>query len=135
MNELHISTGAVRLDIIRDGENVGVFKFNPKDISEAQRYSEVVTEMENKRVKYLEKAKTLDAENDIKAKIDFLAEYVKEMRNDIDKIYGEGTSNLAFGDTLDIDMFFDFIEGLAPYYKKASSERTAKYKNKSSKQS
>ena len=37
--------------------------------------------------------------------------------------------------TTDIDMFFDFIEGLAPYYKKASSERTAKYKNKSSKQS
>jgi hypothetical protein len=56
MNELHISTGSVRLDIIRDGENVGVFKFNPKDISEAQRYSEVVTEMEKKRVTYLEKA-------------------------------------------------------------------------------
>ena len=135
MNELHISTGAVRLDIIRDDENVGVFKFNPKNLAEAQRYAEVVSEMEKKKVEYLEKAKTLDAENDTKGKIDFLIEYVKEMRNDIDKIYGEGTSDLVFGDTLDIDMFFDFIEGLAPYYKKASSERTAKYKNKSSKQS
>lgn len=133
MSELHISTGAVRLDIIRDGENVGVFRFNPKDIAEAQRYSEVVTEMEAKRVEYLQKAREIDAENDVKKKIDFLVGFVQDMRADIDKIYGEGTSDLAFGDTLDIDMFFDFIEGLAPYYKKASSERTAKYKKKASK--
>lgn len=133
MSELHISSGAVRLNIIRDGENVGVFTFNPKNLLEAQRYSDVVVEMQKKKVEYLERARVLDAENDIKGKIDFLIEYVKEMRNDIDKIYGEGTSDLVFGDTLDIDMFFDFIEGLAPYYKKASSERTAKYKNKSSK--
>ena len=135
MDEIRISSGAKSVNIVRDGEIVGVFTFNPKNLAEAQRYTEVVSEMEKKRVEYLERAKTLDAENDIKGKIDFLIEYVKEMRNDIDKIYGEGTSNLGFGDTLDIDMFFDFIEGLAPYYKKASSERTAKYKNKSSKQS
>lgn len=133
MSQLQISTGAVKLDIIRDGENVGVFKFNPRDIGEAQRYGKVVAEMESKKVDYLKTAVELDESDDVGSKIDFLAEYVGDLRKDIDKIYGEGTSQLVFGNALNIDMFFDFLSSLAPYYKQASSERTAKYKNKASK--
>lgn len=133
MSELYISTGAVKLDIIRDGENVGVFKFNPKDIGEAERFSEFSSSLNAKRVEYQEKAKALDENGTDVERVKFLADFIRELRNNLDNLYGTGTSQLVFGDALDIDMFFDFMEGIAPYYKKASSERTAKYRKHSSK--
>ena len=135
MAELHINSGLVRLDIIRDGENVGVFKFNPKDVGEAQRFGNVVAEMEAKREEYTKKASEADTSDNAKARVDFMVEFIKFLRNSIDGIYGDGTSELVFGKTLDVDMFFEFMQGIAPYYKNASTERTAKYKNKASKKS
>lgn len=133
MEQLHIKSKSITLEIIKDDESVGLFKFNPSDIGEAQRYSQVVSEMETKKVEYLLKAKEIDAENDVQKTIDFLADFVKYLQSGVNKIYGEGTSDLVFGDSLDIDMYFQFMDGLAPYYKKASIERTAKYKNKGKK--
>lgn len=133
MDEIRISSGAKSVNIVRDGKNVGVFTFNPKDVKEAQRHSEIVAEMEVKREKYIEKATELDKGNDTQAKIDFLAEFIADIHNDIDKVYGSGTSKMVFGDTLELDMISDFLRSLAPHYTKASEERTAKYKKKSSK--
>ena len=120
MDEIRISSGAKSVNIVRDGERVGVFTFNPKDVKEAQRHSEIVAEMEVKREKYIKKAMDLDKANDAQ-------------HNDIDRIYGDGTSKMVFGDTLELDMISDFLRSLTPYYKKASEERTAKYKKTSSK--
>lgn len=133
MDEIRISSGAKSVNIVRDGVNVGVFTFNPKDVKEAQRHSEIVAEMEIKREKYIEKATELDKGNDAQAKIDFLAEFIADIYNDIDRIYGDGTSKMVFGDTLELDMISDFLRSLTPYYKTASEERTAKYKKTSSK--
>lgn len=133
MNELHISTGVVTLNIFRDGEEVGIFKFNPKDLGEAEKYADLMHDMQSKKTDYLKKAKELDESGTDTERVKFLAEYIREMRKGIDGVYGEGTCQLLFGNALDIDMFFDFMEGIAPYYKKASSERTAKYRKHSSK--
>ena len=133
MVDILISSGAKSVNIVRDGEKVGVFTFNPKDVKEAQRHSEIVAEMEVKREKYIEKATELDKGNDVQAKIDFLAEFIADIHNDIDKVYGSGTSKMVFGDTLELDMISDFLRSLAHHYTKASEERTAKYKKKTSK--
>ena len=133
MDEIRISSGAKSVNIVRNGEKVGVFTFNPKDVKEAQRHSEIVAEMEVKREKYIEKATELDKGNDVQAKIDFLAEFIADIHNDIDKVYGSGTSKMVFGDTLELDMISDFLRSLALHYTKASEERTAKYKKKTSK--
>ena len=60
-------------------------------------------------------------------KIKLLDEVVLYFRELIDNCFGEGSSQILFGDEKSIDMFYDFFEGITPYYEKASEDRMAKY--------
>ena len=63
-------------------------------------------------------------------KVNLLAEMVKYFKGLVDECFGAGTSEIVFGDANTLTMFYDFFEGITPYYEKASQQRMAKYGKK-----
>lgn len=129
MAELLINTGKIELDINRDGEKVGVFSFNPTSLDESKKHAEIVEKLENGQEELTKKAKELDKSGTELERIDFMKEFVTDMRDKIDEVYGEGTSELCFGNCYSAEVITDFFVQLKPYYEEASKKRKEKYKN------
>lgn len=128
MATLQINTGVIELGIIRDGKEVGTFTFNPTNLDESRKHAEIVEKLEREQAEQLEKAKALDEHGTNMERIDFIKGFVADMRNKIDEIYGEGTSEVIFGDCYSAEVITDFFVQLTPYYESASRKRKEKYK-------
>ena len=125
MDSLKISTGRVRLQIVDEaGNQRGIFSFNPSDIESAKRVIEIQKDFEMKNTEF---QKRINAAETMEEKIIILDELVTYFEKVIDDCFGEGSSQVLFGDDKSVEMFYDFFEGITPYYEKASKERMAKY--------
>lgn len=125
MDSLKISTGRVRLQIVDEaGNQRGIFSFNPSDIESAKRVIEIQKDFEMKNAEF---QKRINAAETIEEKITILDELVTYFEKVIDDCFGEGSSQVLFGDDKSVDMFYDFFDGITPYYEKASKERMARY--------
>lgn len=129
MAELQVKTGKIKLDIIRDGEKVGVFTFNPSNLEESKKHAEIVKKLEESQDVQLAKAKDVDDNGSELERINFMKDIICDMRNIIDDVYGKGTSEMLFGDCYSAETINDFFVQLRSYYEKASKERKTKYKN------
>ena len=125
MDSLKISTGKVRLQIVDEaGNQRGIFSFNPSDIESAKRIIEIQKDFEMKNVEF---QKRINAAETMEEKITILDELVIYFEKIIDDCFGEGSSQVLFGNDKSVEMFYDFFDGITPYYEKASKERMAKY--------
>ena len=125
MDSLKICTGRVRLQIVDEaGNQRGIFSFNPSDIESAKRVIEIQKDFEMKNAEF---QKRINAAETMEEKITILDELVTYFEKVIDDCFGEGSSQVLFGDDKSVDMFYDFFDGITPYYEKASKERMAKY--------
>lgn len=125
-NFLQIRTGAKRVDIKDDfGDFVGTFVFYPSDIGQANKIFSLTEELEVMQQEYEQKIK--DASNE-KEQMTVLLDSCKYMKDKINYIFGEGSSEILFRGANTLQMFDDFFNGIIPYYKKASEEKTKKYK-------
>lgn len=125
MESLQIRTGQISLRILDDaGEERGIFKFNPDDIESAKKLVSLETELAQKEAELEELAKNAETPEQ---RIDALVEMVDYFEGVIDNCFGAGSSAILFGDCKSLSMFYDFLEGIIPYYEKASKERMAKY--------
>ena len=126
MDTLKIHSGVVRLNIEDEyGHSRGIFAFNPEDIESLKNIYKLQDEINQKQVELQEVAnncKTLDE------KVEFITKTVQYYKGVIDRCFGEGTSQIVFGDCNTLEMFSDFLEGIMPYYEKANERRLAKYK-------
>lgn len=123
MDSFKISTGKIGVPIERDGEDVGVFYFNPSDIASARKILDLKKDFEVKEKEFKKESKNADTEE---KQVALLEEIVNYFRDKIDEVYGQGTSNLLFGEARVLDMFSGFFDGINHYYMKASQERMAK---------
>lgn len=131
MPSLQIHTGEVRLQILDDaGEVRGIFKFNPTDIEAAKRLLKIQEDFESKETEFQKKAEEIEKSGSTSDKINLLSELCQYIEGEIDECFGEGSSKILFGNSVSIDMFNDFFNGITPYYEKASKERLAKYQEK-----
>lgn len=125
MDSLKISTGRVRLQIVDEaGNQRGIFSFNPSDIQSAKRIIEIQKEFEAKNSEF--QARINNAET-LEEKVTILDDLVSYFESVIDDCFGSGSSQILFGDDKSVEMFYDFFDGITPYYEKASKERMAKY--------
>lgn len=125
MDSLKISTGRVRLQIVDEaGNQRGIFSFNPSDIESAKHVIEIQKDFEMKNAEF---QKRINAAETMEEKITILDELVTYFEKVIDDCFGEGSSQVLFGNDKSVDMFYDFFDGITPYYEKASKERMAKY--------
>ena len=128
MESLQIKTGEVRLQILGDdGEERGIFRFNPDDVASARRFIEIKKELTVKHEEFEAKEKLCDSDE---SRADLLNEIVDYFEKMIDECWGAGTSEILFGDAKSLGMFSDFFEGISPYYAEASKKRVSKYTNK-----
>lgn len=131
MDSLQVRTGQISLRILDDaGEERGIFKFNPQDIQSAKRVVELQRELEEKQIEFDNRSKqcTTDIE-----KLELLDETVLYFRNLVDECFGAGSSDIVFGNCNTLSMFYDFFNGITPYYEKASKQRMDKYRKQTKK--
>lgn len=125
MESLQVRTGQMGLKILDDfGNERGIFKFNPEDINSAKAVLEIQKQMPAFEDEYNKKVAAAKTDDD---KIKCLDETVDEVESIIDKIFGMGSSKVLFGDAKTLSMFFDFFDGIQPYYDKAAKSRISKY--------
>ena len=132
MDSIVINTpGVKKIKIERDGEDVGFIKFDPSSVDFAQRFKRLLDELNEKteeneaKAAALESVTGLDADGipvNLGQRIDFLAESCIYMRGRLDYVFGEGTSAIAFGDSLRFDVFSQFLEGITPFIESALIE-------------
>jgi len=126
MDSLQVRTGQVSLHILDDdGEERGIFRFNPEDIECAKRLVELQSIISQKNEEFIQRNKECTTAEE---RLALLSDTVSYYRSIIDDCFGIGTSDIVFGNANTLSMFTDFIDGITPYYAKASKERTAKYK-------
>lgn len=134
MPNINIDDGAVRLTVNNDPGRVIVF--NPADVGFASRFYELLEEFQTKQMEYrgralaLEKRKGKDKnglpENG-KEGLALLVEVCGYLRGAIDRVFGAGTSQAAFGDANTLTMFEQFFSGVTPFIEAARTPKLAKY--------
>lgn len=135
MEGFKISTGVIRLEIDCDGEK-SVIAFNPNDVNFTERFYKLFAEINEKQKEYEKKIKLLeDGELDenqmpvnVDKKIELLKEICEYFRNQIDFLFGEGTSEKVFGSSFTLEAISQFFAGITPFIEKARNKRLDKYK-------
>jgi hypothetical protein len=135
MDSIRIETGVKRIAINDDPTRV--IEFNPSDVLFAERFYALMQEFEAKQGEYARRADELDVhslerdEHDLPLNLGeglaFLREVCEFMRGRIDALFGPGTSQKAFGDTLALEVFEQFFVGITPFFQRARDEKTARY--------
>lgn len=140
MDSLNINTGEKRIAI--NGDESRLLIFNPSDVLFVERFYKLIGEFENKLTDYQKRSKELEADNtpngnnmpaNMAARLELVKEACEYSRESIDKVFGAGTSQIVFGDTLSLDAVQQFFEGITPHISAARSEKVQKYTNARSK--
>lgn len=110
--ELKIDTGALRIPILRDGQQTGELRFSPKDVNFVQGFYDLYASYEALAEQYSRRAGALKPEDD-EGYFALLRELGEAVRAGIDKLFGAGTSDAAFGAFVGHpDVYAQFFEGL-----------------------
>lgn len=135
-DSIRIETGIKR--ILVNDDPARVIKFNSTDVVFAEKFYRLLQDFRGKHDSYRERARAIDDnsavdENGIPANVGdglaLLREVCAYMREQIDILFGAGTSAAAFEDAMTLDMFEQFFEGIAPFIKDARSEKIRRYLN------
>lgn len=133
MESLRIDTGVIRLQI-NDGP--GYIEFNPASVQFAQRFYALIGDFESKLEEYETRSAAIEANTEtdknglpvnMPERLALLEETCNYIRAKIDDIFGAGTSQTAFGDDLNLDVFEQFLVGITPFVQRARSKKVEKY--------
>ena len=134
MDSIRIDTGIKHI-AVNDDPNC-VITFNPNDVAFAENFYQLMQDFQIKQVDYQTRADALsdqtalDQNNlpvNLPAGLALLREICEYMRERIDRLFGAGASQKAFGDTLDLNVFEQFFAGMTPIIQAARQEKTARY--------
>jgi hypothetical protein len=134
MDSLRIDNGVKRI-MINDGPNF--IEFNPSDVIFAERFYELLKKFEEKQIQFEQQAEKLDSQKDqldanglpmnLENQLAFMRDVCAFMREQIDFLFGSGTSQAVFGDVLSIEGIEQFFEGITPFIQTARAEKLKKY--------
>ncbi len=134
MSNININTGEIRLTV--NGDENRVISFNPNDLQFIDNLYNLLADFENKEKEYKQRDTEIDKNTELnsygvpiklKDKIELTKEICNHMREKIDIVFGEDTSQKAFGNTNTLDMFEQFFEGVTPYIEKVRSTKINEY--------
>jgi hypothetical protein len=134
MENLGIDNGLKRIQINNDPNRV--IEFNPSDVLFAERFYKLVGDFDTKLEEYRHRLEKIDANQEVDhhgipvnfhEKMNLVRETCMFFRAQIDFLFGEGTSQIAFGDELVLDAFAQFFKGISPFIQVARTEKVAKY--------
>lgn len=130
---LRIDAGIKRI-LINDGPNV--LEFNPTDVVFVEKFYKVMGEFEKRLAEYEKRGSELDSAetnaegipSNIKERIDFLHDICHFAFEQIDYMFGEGTSQKLFNGMESLDMVEQFFRGLTPIVQQARQQKVNKYR-------
>ncbi len=134
---LTIDTGVIRLAI--NGDESRVIAFNPNDALFAEKFYKMLGTLQTRFTEYQIKADIVEAIQETDAngiplntgeRIELMKEVCVFAREQIDELFGAGTSQTAFEDALSIEAIIQFFEGVKPFVQNARADKVAKYTNK-----
>jgi len=133
---LKITTGVRTIPIERDGVNVGSISFNPEDLAFMDKVYALYAELRAKDSEWERRAKEIDAQTTLDEnnmpingaeRSVYLLEVCGYMRGRIDSVFGAGTSEIVFGDTMRFEVIEQFLYAVEPHIKQARESKTAQY--------
>lgn len=134
MESVRYNDGKIRLMVNDDPERV--IAFDPSDVIFLDKLYGLMGDIEKKKVEFAEAEKELNKETavdgygipvNMRQKLKLLLDICVYFREQIDLIFGEGTSQTVFGDSYKLDMFEQFFAEITPYIQKSREEKIAKY--------
>jgi len=134
MQSLQINTGEIRLAINDDPERVIVLY--PKDAIFTEKFYILLGNFKKSFSDFKNRAEIIESQNaedeygvplNTEERLAFQKEVCQYARNEIDELIGAGTSQIVFGNALDIDAIMQFFTGIQPYMQKARAEKVAQY--------
>lgn len=134
MESIRCNDGKIRLMVNDDPDRV--IAFDPDDVVFLDKLYGLMGDMEKKKAEFAEAEKELDKETavdgygfpvNMRQKLKLLLDICLFFREQIDQIFGAGTSQTVFGDSNRLDMFEQFFAGITPYIQKNREEKLAKY--------
>lgn len=130
MDSIRIDTGAKRIAINDDPERV--ITFNPSDVLFVERFYKIVGEFEAKLHEYETRYAALPVvENSgipvADAHLALLRETCEYVREKIDYVFGAGTSQIVFGDSMVLNAFEQFFDGVTPFIQNTRVEKVRQY--------
>jgi len=143
MDSLQINTGVIKIPITRDDEAVGDFIFNPNDSVTRERFFLLFKNLDEKKIELehkdqeIRRDKTLSKTEMIEKLNHLDIESANMIREQIDLLFGENTSQKVFGDYRVLRVpkgvrtpFEQFIYSVLPYFNAATKSKIEKYTNK-----
>jgi hypothetical protein len=139
VDSLKIQSGEKRIAINDDPNRVIVF--NPSDVTFAERFYRLIGEFQNKSEEYQSQFKELEkvTETDehgfplnMSARLDVLKEVCEYINQQIDNLFGNGTSEKAFNGAMQLDLYTQFFEGMTPFIREARKDKIEKYTTQAS---
>ncbi|MFZ2196157.1 MAG: hypothetical protein WAV13_00380 [Thermodesulfovibrionales bacterium] len=123
-----IDTGEKRIEVLdRFGNHRGEIVFTPKDLLWAEKFYALVDTLPVAFESYKVRARELQiSKASIDERIKLMIETCDYLRDEIDKLFGKGTSQMAFGDTRNLEVFPQFFDKITPFVK---GVRQGKMKN------
>lgn len=138
MSEISSKTSTTRQVMIDDDPN-RVITFDPGDILFTERFYEVIHDMEQKKDEYDRKMVLLNKRGGVDAlgmpenmreMIALMRELCVYLRGQIDRLFGDGTSQMVFGDNLSLEAIGNFFRGIRPVIDSARADKVDKYSGK-----
>jgi len=131
MQPISIETGEVRLAV--NGDDSRVIAFNPNNLLFANQFYALLEETEaglkdlRERMKGLQNTDADGKPLQWRELARIQIEYCDALRGQIDDVFGAGTSQTAFGETRNLDVFMQFMNGLLPYFQTARAAKVTQY--------
>lgn len=126
MEHLKIDSGAVSLSI--NGDESRIITFYPTDVRFAEDFFGLAKGFIEKRNELAAKAAELKGEPDAaKKELAMLRKVYDFMRSEIDRVFGPGTAQTAFGNHDSLAAYIQFFEGIKPHVLKARQNELDRY--------
>ncbi|MFR4979081.1 MAG: hypothetical protein ACLUDG_09205 [Butyricicoccus sp.] len=130
MENLSISSGAVELMIDNDPNRV--ISFYPTDISFAEGFYNLMQKYDHKQKEMEKRIEALKHEKKTRIEMNIECTKIKReafdtIREGIDNTFGDGTSQIVFGDRNTLDMVSRFFTGVTPYIQNARKSEIERY--------
>lgn len=118
-----IDSGAVRLPVVRDGKNAGTLVLYPDDTAFLSRFYALLPRLEQQRADLASALQGADAGVSLTA----LNAACDTLREEIDAVFGEETSELVFGEVCTLGMAQQFFAGVGEALREARAPKLAAY--------
>ena len=126
MEHLKIDTGAVSLAI--NGDESRVITFYPTDVKFAEDFFGLAKSFISKRKEMAERSAALNGNPNAAAEeLAMLRETYNFMREEIDRVFGAGTAQTAFGNHDSLTSYIQFFRGIEPYVRNARQRELDRY--------